>query len=56
MPVCLAIATARRTWGTGGAGCLNCRKFLCDKSGVPVKHYGPQTAPSAIESDIAALL
>jgi len=31
-------------------------KFLCDKNGVPVKRYGPPTAPSALVADIEALL
>jgi glutathione peroxidase len=34
----------------------NFTKFLCDKNGIPVKRYGPPTAPSAIVGDIEALL
>jgi glutathione peroxidase-family protein/uncharacterized membrane protein len=34
----------------------NFTKFLIDRQGHPVKRYAPVTKPSAIESDIAALL
>jgi len=34
----------------------NFTKFLCDKNGVPIRRYAPNTPPSAIESDIVNLL
>jgi glutathione peroxidase len=34
----------------------NFTKFLIDRRGNPLKRYAPQTAPSAIETDIAAAL
>lgn len=34
----------------------NFTKFLCDKNGIPVKRYGPPTAPSQIVKDIEDLL
>ena len=34
----------------------NFTKFLVDRSGQPVKRYGPSTKPEAIAADIAALL
>ena len=34
----------------------NFTKFLVDRSGKPVKRYGPSTKPGAIAADIAALL
>jgi len=34
----------------------NFTKFLCDRSGKPVKRYGPPTKPLSFEQDIAGLL
>lgn len=34
----------------------NFTKFLCDRNGIPVKRYGPPTAPMQIQKDIEALL
>ena len=34
----------------------NFTKFLCDRSGIPIKRYGPTTSPSSMENDVVALL
>ena len=34
----------------------NFTKFLCDRNGIPVKRYGPPTAPMSIMKDIEELL
>lgn len=34
----------------------NFTKFLCNREGLPVKRYGPPTAPDAIRDDIINLL
>lgn len=34
----------------------NFTKFLCNRAGVPVKRYGPPTAPKDIAADIEKLL
>jgi len=46
----------RATGLLGGGIKWNFTKFLCDKNGVPVKRYAPQTLPSEIEKDIILLL
>jgi glutathione peroxidase len=34
----------------------NFTKFLCDRNGIPVKRYGPPTAPMTLVKDIEELL
>jgi len=34
----------------------NFTKFLCDRDGVPVRRYGPPTAPMSLVKDIEELL
>jgi len=46
----------KQTGTLGSAVKWNFTKFLCDRTGVPVRRYGPTTKPLETEKDIVQLL